>query len=78
MMMMTITLNFLMRQLRPQMTMSIMNLDPKIQFLQFVILQGHKSQEFHNFRLFKGAKNLSIWCFAILTHKLNLICKSTW
>jgi len=51
MMMITMTLTFLMRQLRPQMIMTTMNFDPKIQNLPLVILLGHKSQGLHNYRV---------------------------
>jgi hypothetical protein len=55
MMMTTMTLTFLMGQLRPQMVVTTMGLDPIIQFLQLVILLGHEFEGFRNFRLFKGA-----------------------
>jgi hypothetical protein len=60
------------------MTMTIVNIDPKIQILLLIIFISHESQGRHNLQLFKGTKNLGIWHFAILTHRLNLICKSTW
>jgi hypothetical protein len=42
------TLTFLMKQLRPQMIVTTMNLNPNIQILPLVILLGHKSQGLHN------------------------------
>jgi hypothetical protein len=48
MMMMTMTSTFLMKQLRPQMIVTTMSLDPNIQILPLVIFLGHKSQGFHN------------------------------
>jgi hypothetical protein len=59
-MMMMMIPTFLIRQLRPRMTMTIVNLDPKIQILLVIILLGHESQRLHNLRLFKGTKNLGI------------------
>jgi hypothetical protein len=35
------------------MIVTTMNLNPKIQILQLVILLGHESQMLHNLRLFK-------------------------
>jgi hypothetical protein len=40
MMMMTMTLTFLMRQLRPQMIVTTMSFDPNIQNLPLIILLG--------------------------------------
>jgi hypothetical protein len=42
-MMMMMISTFLIRQLRPRMTMNIVNLDPKIQIPLLVILLGHES-----------------------------------
>jgi hypothetical protein len=50
MMMMTMTPTFLMKQLRPQMIVTTMSLDPNIQILPLVILVGHESQGLHNHR----------------------------
>jgi hypothetical protein len=46
--------------IEPQMTVTTMNLHPKIQNLQLVILLGHESQGRHNLGLFKNAKTISI------------------
>jgi hypothetical protein len=46
--------------IEPQMTRTTMNLPPKIQILQLVILLSHESQGRHNFGLFKSAKNIGI------------------
>jgi hypothetical protein len=43
MMMMTITLTFLMKQLRPQMILTTTSFDPNIQILPLMILLSHES-----------------------------------
>jgi hypothetical protein len=48
MMLMIMTLTFFMGQLRPEMIVTTVNLDPNIQVLQLVIILGHKSKELHN------------------------------
>jgi hypothetical protein len=70
MMMMMMTLTFLMKQLKPQMIMTTMSLEPNIQILPSVIFLGHESQGLHNHR--------HLAFFVIFTHRLNFICKSTW
>ncbi len=50
MMMMIMTLTFMMKQLKPQMIMTTMSLDPNIQILPLVIFLGHESQRLHNHR----------------------------
>jgi hypothetical protein len=42
------------------MTMTIVNIDPKIQILLLIIFISHESQGRHNLQLFKGTKNLGI------------------
>jgi hypothetical protein len=59
-MMMMMIPTFLIKQLRPRMTMTTVNLDPKIQIPLLIVLLGHESQGLQNLRLFKGTKNLSI------------------
>jgi len=43
MMMMTMTPTFFMKQLKPQLKVTTMNLDPNIQLFPLIILLGHKS-----------------------------------
>jgi hypothetical protein len=50
MMMMTMTLTFMMRQLKPKMIVTIMSFDPNIQILGLVAILGHESQKLHNHR----------------------------
>jgi hypothetical protein len=44
----TMTSTFFMRQLRPQIIVITMSLNPKIQIMPMVILLGHESQRLHN------------------------------
>jgi hypothetical protein len=60
MMMITMTLTFLMKQLRSQMIVTTMSLDPNIQNLPLIILLGHKSQGLHNYRVYAWMGGL-IW-----------------
>jgi hypothetical protein len=52
MMMMTMTLAFMMRQLKPQMIVTSMNIDHNIQIISLIIFLDHKSQGLHNHKHF--------------------------
>jgi hypothetical protein len=60
MMMMTMTPSFLMKQLRPQMIVTTVSLDPNIQILPLIIFLRYKSQGFHNHRHLAFYKYLHI------------------
>jgi hypothetical protein len=50
MMMMTMTPTFFMKQLKPQLIVTTMNLDLNIQIFPLIIFLGHESQRLHNHR----------------------------